>query len=118
MKLITLYLMSLFYVAAGINHFRKPDFYKKMMPPYLPIPNFLIVASGVAEIGLGLFLLLNLTRFWAAWGIITMLVAFMPVHIFMYQERHNQFSSVPPSIIILRIPLQAVLIVWAYWYTF
>jgi uncharacterized membrane protein len=109
--------MSLFYVVAGINHFRKPDFYKPLMPPYIPWHSFMIVASGVAEIGLGLFLLLQPTRPWAAWGIITMLIAFMPVHIYMYQERHTIFLNVPAWIIVARIPLQAVLIAWAYLYT-
>ena len=112
-----MYFMAAFYFLAGCNHFRNPGFYRPMMPPYLPWPDLLIAVSGVAEILLGLLLLWKPASPWAAWGIIAMLLAFMTVHIFMYQERNTLFASVPASIIIARIPLQGVLIAWAYWYT-
>ena len=35
-KVCLKYLLALFYVGAGVNHFIHPDFYLKMMPPSLP----------------------------------------------------------------------------------
>ena len=57
LKTLFRYLLSLFFIAAGINHFWHTPFYVAMMPPYLPAPLALVYLSGVAEIGLGALLL-------------------------------------------------------------
>jgi len=50
MKKAGLYIMAALYVAAGINHFIHPEFYRKIMPPWLPFHDGLIFISGVFEI--------------------------------------------------------------------
>ena len=116
MKKITLYLMAVIYVLAGLNHFRIPDFYMQMMPPYLPEPLFLIYLSGIIEVIFGLLLFFQKTRKLAAFGIILMLIAFFPVHIYMYQQGEAQFH-VSDFILLARMPFQFVLMAWAYLYT-
>jgi uncharacterized membrane protein len=115
-KKISLYIMSLFYVIAGINHFIHPSFYEKIMPPYLPIHLTLIDISGVCETGLGLLLLPQKTRRSAAWGIIFLLIAIYPANIqmllnYIHENNPNLWIS------IVRLPLQFVLIWWAFIYT-
>lgn len=110
--------MALVYVAAGINHFWHPRFYLRLMPPYLSSPQLLNQLSGIAEILLGLLLLTNTTRPFAAWGLAALLLAFMLVHVYMLQEalrRPGYFMS--PRAAWLRLLLQPVLIAWALWYT-
>lgn len=110
--------MALAYVAAGLNHFRNPRFYLRLMPPYLPVPQLLNQASGIIEILLGILLLSKSTRPVAAWGIAAMLCIFMLVHIYMLQQALRQpayFMS--PVAAWLRLLLQPVLIAWALWYT-
>ena len=51
--MIGLYLMSAVYIGAGIMHFIKPQFYRPMMPPYIPWHNAMIALSGVAELIFG-----------------------------------------------------------------
>jgi uncharacterized membrane protein len=68
-------------VAAGVNHFVNPEFYLRLIPPYLPSAGVLNALAGVAEIVGGVGLLLPRTRRVAAWGLIAMLVAFLPVHL-------------------------------------
>lgn len=51
----------------------------------------------------------------AAWGLILLLVAVFPANVFMY--RHPEGSGLPPSSLLLRLPFQAVLVLWAYLYT-
>lgn len=114
MQTIALYLMSLLYTAAGIYHFVKPKFYLAIMPPYLPNHAFLVWFSGIVEVVLGLGLLLPATRHWAAWGIILMLIAFMPVHIHMITS--GRFSKIPEIVLYFRIVIQFGLIYWAYQY--
>src|ERR1700741_1210617 len=72
-KSTSLYLMVFFYVATGINHFIMPSFYTAIVPHYLPFPLELVLASGIAEIVLGLLLLSERHRRTAAWFIIAML---------------------------------------------
>lgn len=84
--LLWLFVMAAIYVFAGYMHFEKPDFYKVMMPSWLPYPDELVFLSGVAEIAGGLGILLPQTRKLAAWGIIALLFAVLPAnfHIAIY----------------------------------
>lgn len=110
-----LYLQALVYVAAGINHFVRPRFYLAIMPPYLPAHQLLVDLSGVAEIGLGLGLLFPATRVWAAWGLILLLIAVFPANVYMATA--ESFAQLPGWLRWGRLPLQGLLIWWAYRYT-
>ena len=110
------YFFALFFLAAGINHFWHTPFYVAMMPPYLPAPLALVYLSGVAEIGLGALLLFPRWQVMAGWGLVALSVAVFPanVHMALNPELFTQFS---PTGLWLRLPLQALVIAWAYWYT-
>ncbi|HEV7347298.1 DoxX family protein [Telluribacter sp.] len=109
------YLMGTIYVVAGLLHFIKPKFYLQIMPPYVPAHNLMVVLSGIAEVLLGLGLFFPATRTWAAWGIILLLVAIFPANLFMAYA--PKFQDISPFIRWGRLPLQFVLIWWAYQYT-
>ena len=108
--------MSVFYIVAGINHFIHPLFYKKIMPPYIPWHMPMIYASGIIEILLGILLIPFATRRLAAWGIIFLLIAIFPANINMML---NYLDEKDPDlwITVLRLPLQILLIWWAYTFT-
>lgn len=57
LKIILKYLLCVFFVTAGLNHFVNPDFYLKIIPPYLPWHTFLNYLSGFFEVALGVLLL-------------------------------------------------------------
>jgi uncharacterized membrane protein len=82
----SLALLFLLYLASGINHFINPAFYYPLIPAYLGHQHLLVILSGVAEILLALLLLIPTTKKWAAWGIIAMLLAFLPAHILHVQQ--------------------------------
>ena len=108
--------MSMLYAAAGIYHFVNPRMYLKMMPKYLPWHLALVYLSGVLEIALGLLLIPEATRPFAAWGIIVMLLAIFPANIQMtvnFSKKRNRWFWIS----VIRLPLQFVLIYWAYCYT-
>lgn len=111
----SLYLQALFYISAGINHFRNERFYLKSMPDYLPFHRELVFLSGVAEIALGIGLLFEQSRCLAAWGIIVLLITVFPANLFMLTS--NKFSKIPRWFLWLRLPLQFVLMAWAYSFT-
>ncbi|KFF18207.1 DoxX family protein [Flavobacterium hydatis] len=112
-----IYLMASLYILAGINHFRNPGMYLKIIPSYFSNPKLLNILSGVAEIILGSLLLISATSHFAAWGIIALLVAVFPANLYMYQNKKASFG-LPRWVLLLRMPLQLVLILWAYQYTF
>ncbi|MEO7924962.1 MAG: DoxX family protein [Chitinophagaceae bacterium] len=112
----SLYSMAAFYVIAGINHFVNPGFYKKIMPPWLPWHHGLIYASGAGEILLALLLIPSQTRKLAAGCIIVLLIVVFPANVqMMLNYRAVQHPLL--WVAILRLPLQLVLIWWAYQFT-
>lgn len=115
-KLVLKYILALFFVLAGLNHFRNTDFYVKIMPPYLPWHLFFVYLSGFFEIALGALLLIPRQQRVAAWGLIALLVAVFPANIHM--AVHSElYPAISPAMLWARLPLQGVLIAWAYWYT-
>lgn len=116
LKTALLVLMAVLYVGAGINHFRVPAFYVSIMPDYFPAPLFWVQLSGVIEVILGIALLPTRTRAWAAWAIMAMLVVFLTVHVHMLVHA-DRFAGVPYWGLVVRFPLQGLLIAWAWWYT-
>jgi uncharacterized membrane protein len=109
---------AIFFIAAGLNHFRDEAFYLRIMPDYISVelhrPAVLI--SGVAEVVLGAMLLFRRTMRLAGWGLIALLVAIFPANIYVYQHQ-DVFPGVSPTLHLIRLPLQAVMIAWAWWYT-
>ena len=116
MKKASLYVMAVLYILAGINHFIFTKQYVAIMPPWLPWHRALVYVSGVWESLCGFLLLLSSTRRLAAWFIILLLIAVFPANI---QMAINYYKTENPYlwIAILRLPLQPLLMYWAYWYT-
>jgi uncharacterized membrane protein len=63
----------------------------------------------------GLLLLVPRFSRLAAWGIIALLIAVFPANVYLYQ--HQDILPGPPLLHVLRLPLQAVFILWAFWHT-
>jgi uncharacterized membrane protein len=115
-KKISLTLMTAFYFWAGLNHFHDPATYLRIMPPYLPYPLLLVQISGFAESFLAVLLIWKRTRRWACYGIIVLLIAIFPANIYMLTSG-GAGTTFPHWALVLRLPLQAVLILWAYWHS-
>lgn len=108
-------LFAALFIMGGIGHFAIPETYRKIMPPSLPQPLLLIYLSGIAEFGLGALLLWSRTQSLAAWGLIALLIAVFPANLFMWQ--HAEQFSIRPIWLLIRLPLQGLLIAWAWAYT-
>jgi len=122
LKTATKWLMAAFYVLAGVMHFVNPGFFVQIMPAYLPWHLELVYLSGVAEIVLGVLLLIPATSRLAAWGIIALLIAVFPANLNMALNEVQLDPPPPygqPSALAnwMRLPFQLVLIAWAWWYT-
>jgi uncharacterized membrane protein len=87
LNFISLIVMILFYLFAGISHFKNPKFFLLITPKWVYKPELVNIIIGFAEIILALGLILETTRSISAIGIIGT---------------------------IIRLPIQALLIYWAY----
>ncbi len=87
----------------------------RIMPRYLPAHKALVLLSGIAEILLGIGLCFPETKDLAIYGIILMLLVFLLVHFYMLSSE-KAGAGLPKWILIVRIPLQFILIWWAWFY--
>jgi uncharacterized membrane protein len=103
------------FIFAGVSHFTNRDFFTAIVPPYLPWPVALVYVSGVAEILLGLLLMIPQTTQLAGWGLIALLIAVFPANIHMALNAHL-YPNTSRTALLVRLPLQGVLIALAYWF--
>ena len=115
-KLTMRFVFAAFFVAAGCNHFLNPQFYRRIIPPYLPWHHEIVILSGILEVVFGLLLCIPPTMTSAAWGLIGLLIAVFPAnfHMAMHPEL---YPTVPYWFLIVRLPIQGLLIAWAFWFT-
>ena len=117
-KKVSIYLMSIGYIYIGIRHFIDLDFFLAIMPDYLPLHKELVYLSGLFEILFGIMLLFPKYRFYAAWGLIFLLIAVFPANIHLAQSiEAQQAIGVSREQAIYRLPFQAVFIAIAYWHS-
>ena len=118
-KILTIFVMSFFYIYVGIRHFIEPEWFVQIMPPFLPYHFELVYLSGFFEILFGAMLLFKRTRTLACFLIILLLVAVYPANIYLaFNEVPQQalgISSFMASWV--RLPMQFILIGLAYWHS-
>jgi len=115
-RLLSIIIMSIFYVSVGVNHFTIPEWFLQIVPPRLPYKLELVYISGFLEIILGVMLLIPATRFYAAWGLILLLIAVYPANIYLAQTNGAAMNTTP-LVAWGRLPFQFVFIALAYWHT-
>ena len=111
-----LYVMAMLYILAGINHFRKPELYLKIIPSFFSFKKLVNEFSGLIEIVLGIYLCIPVFSNLAAISLIILLVALLPLNLFMLINQEASLG-LPKWFLYSRIPLQFLLIFWAYQYT-
>jgi uncharacterized membrane protein len=107
-------LLAAFFIASGLNHFRSPRFYERIMPPSLKgEAKRLVELSGVAEVAGGVGVLLPWTRRLSGSGLIALLAAVFPANLYMAREP-QRFRKIPPWALYVRLPLQPLMMLWAW----
>ena len=108
--------LSFFFVAAGVLHFARADFFLSIMPPYIPHHLAMVYLSGAFEILGGFFVLPLATRRLAGYGLIVLLLAVFPANVHMAMNP-ELFPDMAPAALYARLPLQLVFVAWAWWAT-
>jgi uncharacterized membrane protein len=107
-------LLTVFWLAAGINHFVNPKIYESIMPDYLPAHRELVLWSGVAEIVAGLAVIPERTRNpFARWWILGVLAAVFPANVNM-TIHPDRYPEIPQVALWARLPVQFLFAWWAW----
>lgn len=113
---VLLVIAAIAYVAGGTMHFLRPEFYLKMMPPYVPWHEAMVQISGLCEILGGVGLLIPRTRRMAAWGLVALLIAVFPANLYMATNPVEAgAATIAPAIRWGRLPFQPLFIGWVLW---
>ena len=115
---IVRYLLGVFFVIAGANHFVSPDVYLEMMPSWLPLHGPAVFWSGVAEVAGGLMLFFDRTAKAGGVFLILLLVAVFPANVNAAIDPGSvpwlESNDVPSWLLWARLPLQPLLgaLIW------
>jgi uncharacterized membrane protein len=85
----------------------------RIIPPYIPWPRAAVLVSGVFELLGAVGLLLPRFRASAGFGLFLLTLAVTPANIYMLQ--HADHFSVPYWLLVVRLPVQAALLVVIIW---
>jgi uncharacterized membrane protein len=106
-------LLSVAFMTTGILHFLRPATYEQIMPDYLPAHHELVLLSGAAEIAGGVGVVFARTRRAAGLWLVALLVLVFPANVNMALNA-ERFRSIGPTLLWARLPLQGLLMWWAY----
>ena len=110
------WLLALAYGYAGYLHLVRPAPFLAITPPWVPQPELVVAATGVAELLGAIGLMIPATRKAAGWGLALYALCVWPANI------HHAFANIAIGGETLswwyhgpRLALQPVIIWWALW---
>ena len=110
--LILKVVLAIFLIFGGVQHFISPNNYIPFVPSFLPFTLAIIYLSGLFEILFGLALFFKKLETIGAWGILILMLLFLPIHIW------DVFSKTPAigshNAALIRLPIQFLLIFIAW----
>ncbi len=107
--------LSVIFVGVGVAHFIVPGDFEAIMPPYLPWHYELVIISGAAVVLLGMLVHIPRIRRQVGWAMVALLVAVFPANV--QHAMHPPPEADLGAMAWVRLPFQAVFIVWALWCT-
>ncbi len=110
-KLILTLLFGTFMIFGGINHFIKPEMYFPFFSNFLP-KELLNYFGGAIEIVIGIGVFIPKFRKISTLGILILMIAFLPLHIWDVFRENPAIGTHVASVI--RLPVQFLFIAWAW----
>lgn len=104
----------LFFAIGGVFHFTKTELEMSIVPPWIPSARAAVLVSGVCELLGAAGLLVPRLRVSVLWGLFALVIAVTPCHIYMLQYP-GRFPAAPYWALVLRIPLQLLLLWLIAW---
>jgi uncharacterized membrane protein len=109
--------MATVFAFTALGHFVKRDEMAAMIPPSMPSRPTLVIASGVFEALLAILLMVPSYSRTAGIAVCVFLVLVTPVNVYAALKRVDFGGhAAGPGYLLVRLPLQAVLVIWTYWF--
>lgn len=106
----------LWFAIGGVCHFLFTSAFVGVVPPPIPFPVAVVYISGVLELLGATGLVFRRTRRLAGWGLVLLTIAVTPANVYMWQHP-ERFPAVAEWLLLLRLPLQGLLILGILWST-
>jgi uncharacterized membrane protein len=119
MRAVARLLLGLALTFAGTSHLTvsRAEF-QAQVPPWLPLDaDFVVIASGVVEIVLGLWLVIGYRAPLAGCAAALFFIAIFPGNIAQWLEQRDAFGLDTDNARLIRLFFQPVLVLWALWST-
>nr|WP_240965052.1 hypothetical protein [Acidovorax sp. SRB_24] len=110
--------LGLLFVFTGVGHFVQAQPMVQMLPPWVPERLLLVHASGILEFAIALGFFVPKLRRVSGLAAAAVLVVFFPLNI--YAALHHipmGGHAWGPVYLLIRAPLQALILGWVYWFT-
>ena len=115
-KLAALVFVFLWFAIGGVAHFVAVEAEMRIVPPWIPWPRAAVLVSGAFELLGAAGVLWRPTRRAAGIGLFLLTLAVTPANVYMLQQA-AQYPAVPQWALMLRLPLQVVLLALIAWST-
>ena len=110
--------LSIFLIFGGLQHFISPDNYIPFVPSFLPFTMAIIYLSGLFEVLFGVALFFKKLEILGAWGILILMLLFLPIHIWDVISNKPASGLLFPigshNAALIRLPIQFLLIFIAW----
>jgi len=109
--------LSAVFCFTAIGHFAKTAEMAHMLPPSIPAPKTVILLSGVLELMLATLIWIPSFAKDAGVAICVFLACATPLNVYAAIQRVDFGGhGMGPLYLFVRLPLQCLLILWAYWF--
>src|SRR5262245_18792027 len=109
--------LVLLFLFTASGHFIAPQPMAEMLPPFVPWRLPVIYLTGMLEIALALGIALPAIRRLAGLAAIATLVLFFPANVYAaFAQVEMGGHAWGPVYLLIRAPLQALLIAWTWWF--
>ena len=110
--LILKVVLAIFLIFGGVQHFISPNNYIPFVPSFLPFTLAIIYLFGLFEILFGLALFFKKLETIGAWGILILMLLFLPIHIWDVFSNTPAIGSHNAALIRLLIQFVLIFIAW------
>ena len=110
--------LALLFIVTGIGHFTDTAAMAQMLPSWIPVRVAIVYITGVLEFAIAAGFLFNKTRRITGWIAVTILVLFLPANVYAAIQRVPMGGhALGPVYLLIRVPLQLIILAWVYWFT-
>jgi uncharacterized membrane protein len=101
-------------VGSGVAHFQQPDYFRGLVPSWLPARSAVVAVSGLADVAVGVLVAAPATRRTGGWATAALITTYLPAHLEPLRHRHTaQRAFDRPVGVAARVLVNLGYVAWA-----